>query len=266
MDLAALPKQWEQRRIELIMSEGSHVTPPPLVKRRSNFVIVGGAVLVFVAVFALSVFAGVVFAFRQPRMCEGFVQIFARQELLTDATSQHAQASAADTIFLQTQFEIIQSQKILMPVIEQLKLMDRWGKGEQKLSPDAAYRMLRSRLAVRRYRNTRLIEIVVRDLEPATAAEMAKAVAESYQTDGLKVAQAIYGSDKLREEMEMRSMEPVEFVDIGSRKGPDCAVGSGFLCLSPELATGLRHGALIGLPLALFLSLLTTAGLSRKRG
>jgi capsular polysaccharide biosynthesis protein len=119
-------------------------------------------------------------------------------------------------------------------------------------------------LVVHRYRDTILIEIVVRDFDSAAAAEMANAIAESYQANRLAVARTIHGSDKLREEMEVRSREPVEIVDRTVRTGPSCTTRAGFLCLPDELMAGLMRGALIGLPLAFVFSLLTAFGFSRK--
>jgi uncharacterized protein involved in exopolysaccharide biosynthesis len=95
-------------------------------------------VFVFFAVLMLSVVFGLVIAFRQPRMCEGAVRILARPELLTEASALPAPGFDAHQSFIQTQFEIIQSQDILMPVIERLKLIDRWGNADQELSQVSA--------------------------------------------------------------------------------------------------------------------------------
>src|SRR5580704_9202083 len=82
-----------------------------------------------------------------------------------------------DPYFLQTQYEIIQSQKILYPVIERLNLEQIWG-GDSKLTEDLAFKRLKQELSVRRYRDTFLIEITVYDRDGALAAEIANTTAE----------------------------------------------------------------------------------------
>lgn len=109
-----------------------------------------------------------------------------------------SQATGYDPYFLQTQYQIIQSQKILYPVIEAFKLQDVWG-----MSEDIAMRRLKGQLVVRRYPDTSLIEIGVIDHDGRQAADIANKIAEVFESDRLEVKrqQTQKGIDKLREDV-----------------------------------------------------------------
>src|SRR6266850_883884 len=110
-----------------------------------------------------------------------------------------------DPYFLQTQYEIIQSQKILYPVVERLNLQQVWG-GDTKLTMDIAFKRLKGQLSVRRFRDTTLIEITVYDRSGALAAEIANTIAELFERDRLELKrqQTQKGIDKLREQAEQQ--------------------------------------------------------------
>src|ERR1017187_1496512 len=109
-----------------------------------------------------------------------------------------SQASGYDPYFLQTQFQIIQSQKILYPVIRSFKLDETWG-----LPIDIAARRLKGQLSVRRVPDTSLIEIGVTDHDGRLAADAANKIAEVFESDRLDVKrqQTQKGIDKLRDEV-----------------------------------------------------------------
>ena len=110
------------------------------------------------------------------------------------------EAPSYDPYFLQTQFEIIQSQKILYPVIQRLNL-ERTEHGTV-LSMDRAMMRLKGQLSVRRYRDTSLIEIGVYGSDGRKAADTANTIAEIFEHDRLEVKrrQTQTGLDKLRDE------------------------------------------------------------------
>jgi len=116
------------------------------------------------------------------------------------AVDLFSQASAAgyDPYFLKTQYQIIQSQKILYPVIKYFKLQQTW-----ELPIDIAMRRLKGQLFVRQYPDTSLIEIGVIDHDPQLAANVANKIAEVFESDRLEVKrlQTQKGIDKLREEL-----------------------------------------------------------------
>ncbi len=82
-----------------------------------------------------------------------------------------------DPRFSTTQFQIIQRKEILYPVIDALKLMQKW----ELNSKDIAYLKLRSMLTVSEVRNTDLIQISVLDQDRQEAADLANTIAVEYQ-------------------------------------------------------------------------------------
>src|SRR6266481_4352326 len=108
------------------------------------------------------------------------------------------QVQGYNPYFLRTQYQIIQSQKILYPVIESFKLQQQWG-----LPIDLAMRRLKGQLFVRQYPDTSLIEIGVIDHDGRLAADIANKIAEVFESNGLeeKRKRTQKGIDKLREEL-----------------------------------------------------------------
>jgi len=91
-----------------------------------------------------------------------------------------------DPIFFQTEFELIQSKKVLYPVIEKLKIADRLCRSMElplgSLNDDQAFQIFRKNyLEVRPFRNTKLIEVVCQSQQPEEAALYANSITESYE-------------------------------------------------------------------------------------
>jgi capsular exopolysaccharide synthesis family protein len=89
-----------------------------------------------------------------------------------------------DPYFIQTEFELIQSEVILGKVIEDLDLSREWGRkyaGGERLKSSEAIALLKSRIDLRPVRNTSLIEIRVFSEKGEEAARIANAVAEAYR-------------------------------------------------------------------------------------
>lgn len=82
-----------------------------------------------------------------------------------------------DPRFSTTQFQIIQRKEILYPVIDSMKLMQKW----DLRSRDVAYLKLRSMLTVSEVRNTDLIQVSVLDKDRQEAADLANTIALEYQ-------------------------------------------------------------------------------------
>ena len=92
--------------------------------------------------------------------------------------------SSYDPYFIQTEFELIQSEVILGKVIEDLDLNREWGKkyaGGDRLKTTETMAMLKSRMDLRPVRNTSLIEIRVMSEKPDEAAKIANTIAEVYK-------------------------------------------------------------------------------------
>src|SRR5258707_11632068 len=75
-----------------------------------------------------------------------------------------------------TVFQVIQRTGVLYPVIEQLKLQEKWGRGGYRPSREQAYLMLRGKINVDEMRNTDLLQISVFDTNPQEAADIANKI------------------------------------------------------------------------------------------
>src|SRR5258708_856939 len=89
-----------------------------------------------------------------------------------------------DPYFIQTEFEVIQSEVILGKVIQDLDLNKDWGKkyaGGEMLKTTETMAVLKGRMDLRPVRNTELIEIRVFSERPEEAAKIANAIAKAYK-------------------------------------------------------------------------------------
>jgi Mg-chelatase subunit ChlD/tetratricopeptide (TPR) repeat protein len=87
-----------------------------------------------------------------------------------------------DPYFVQTEFEVIQSDKVLGKVVAELNLNDAWAKKSgPKLKTEEAVALLKKRLDLKPVKNTSLIEIGVKSDKPDEAAKIANAVAYAYK-------------------------------------------------------------------------------------
>ncbi|HEX3817126.1 MAG TPA: polysaccharide biosynthesis tyrosine autokinase [Chthoniobacterales bacterium] len=80
-----------------------------------------------------------------------------------------------------TVYQVIQRTGILYPVMDDLKLQDKWTKDGSRPSREQAYQMLRNRLDVDEVRNTDLLQISVLDSDPQEAADIANKIVAVYQ-------------------------------------------------------------------------------------
>src|ERR1044071_1204140 len=99
------------------------------------------------------------------------------------------QSSGYDPYFLQTEFEKIRSQWVLEPVIENLKLNDKWSARfhtEGKLKTTETFNILKRQVDVQQARNTSLIEIRAYSEDKQEAADIANEIVEVYRTKRLE--------------------------------------------------------------------------------
>ncbi|MEP7013915.1 MAG: polysaccharide biosynthesis tyrosine autokinase [Verrucomicrobiota bacterium] len=80
-----------------------------------------------------------------------------------------------------TVFQVIKRTSILYPVIDELKLQDKWAKTGPRLPREACFGMLRNRVQVEEVRNTDLLQISVFDQDPQEAADIANKIVSVYQ-------------------------------------------------------------------------------------
>ena len=144
---------------------------------------------VFIGVFLITVIAATLITFILPETYASTARI----KVETDATPINRQIPN-DPYFTQTTFEVIQSQLVLNPVIEKLKLNVQWGKkyyAGETLKPEQALAILKQRLELRPVRNTKLISITVYSDDRNEAAQIANAIAEAYKDYRVKAAAAL---------------------------------------------------------------------------
>jgi capsular exopolysaccharide synthesis family protein len=89
-----------------------------------------------------------------------------------------------DPYFLTTEFEVLKSRKILNPVIEKLGLnveFSKRNKSAREYTTQESYDILSREVEVKQFRNTSIIEITALSPTAQSAADVANAVAQSYE-------------------------------------------------------------------------------------
>jgi capsular exopolysaccharide synthesis family protein len=97
-----------------------------------------------------------------------------------------------DPYFIQTTFEIMQSQIVLDKVIKALNLNVVWGKkyfNGETLKTSETEEILKNRMSLAPVRNTKLISITVYSDDAKEAAQLANAIAEAYKEYRIKTRQ-----------------------------------------------------------------------------
>src|SRR5437868_7502591 len=139
-------------------------------------------VLVLLAFFLVLITAAIVSYF-QPREYQSsvFMEVKSTAQNPRIFSTGDPNLPIHDPQLAPTVFQVIQRTGILYPVIEQLKLQDKWGKEGFKPTKEQAYAMLRSKLEVDEVRNTDLLQISVFDTNPQEAADIANKIVAVYQ-------------------------------------------------------------------------------------
>ncbi len=149
---------------------------------------------VILAVFLLVVITATVVTYILPETFSGT----ARMKVTSDSPDvqgfeQYATKSY-DPYFIQTEFEVIQSQLILGKVIEKLHLNEEWGKkynNGQPLKDSESLELLKKSIRLTPVRNASLIEVEVFSDKPDEAAKIANEIAETYAEHRLEVSKAM---------------------------------------------------------------------------
>jgi len=100
-------------------------------------------------------------------------------------SGQSAIQSPYDPFFIQTTFELIQSEVVLSNVVNQLDLNVVWGKkynNGETLKTTETMDVLKRRMVLQPVRNTKLISITVYSDDKNEAAKLANTIAQAYQT------------------------------------------------------------------------------------
>src|SRR5262245_6853814 len=162
-------------------------TPPPETKLHflDYWRIIRIRKTVILAVFLLVVITATLVTFVLPESFSSTARIkVERDQSDIPGIFSGPSMSPYDPYFIQTEFEVIQSELILGKVIDMLKLNVEWGKkyagGEVLRTPETMI-LLKGRMDLKPVRNTTLIEIRVYSDKPQEAADLANAIAKAYQ-------------------------------------------------------------------------------------
>ncbi|HXU75755.1 MAG TPA: polysaccharide biosynthesis tyrosine autokinase [Methylomirabilota bacterium] len=144
---------------------------------------------VILAVFLLVVITATLVTFILPESYSSKARIKIERDQSDIAELQNRGGGAGagsvyDPYFIQTEFEVIQSELILGKVIEALDLNKAWGAkfaGGETLKSSETIALLKNRMDLRPVRNTQLIEIVVFSEKPEEAMVIANKIAEAYR-------------------------------------------------------------------------------------
>ena len=140
---------------------------------------------VILAVFLLVVITATLVTFILPESYSSFARIKVERDGSDIANLMGQQSlTSYDPYFIQTEFEVIQSEVVLGPVIQQLKLNEEWGKrynGGQKFTTTETMALVKRQIDLRPVRNTSLIEIRVYSEKAEEAAALANEIAKTYQ-------------------------------------------------------------------------------------
>jgi capsular exopolysaccharide synthesis family protein len=145
---------------------------------------------VILAVFLLVVITATLVTFILPESFSSTARIkVERDQTDISGLAERQYASSYDPYFIQTEFEVIQSEMILSKVISDLDLNKEWGKkfaNGETLKTTETMALLKGRMDLRPVRNTSLIEIRVFSDRPEEAAKIANAVAAAYKNHRLQ--------------------------------------------------------------------------------
>ena len=133
---------------------------------------------VILAVFLLVVITATLVTFILPENYSSTARIKVERDQsdISGLTQAGPVMGMYDPYFIQTEFEVIQSEVVLGKVIEEMNLNEEWGKklGGEKLKTSETMMLLKRVMDLRPVRNTTLIEVRVFSEKPEEAAKLAR--------------------------------------------------------------------------------------------
>jgi len=161
-------------------------------------------------VFAITAIIATVVTFILPESYSSTARIEVQGENGADISPMSSGGTATsqpyDPFYIQTTFEIIQSQVVLTNVINQLDLNTAWGKkynNGETLKTTETMELLKRRISLQPVRNTKLIAITVYSEDKNEAATLANTIASAYVDYRLssRKQQTAGGLDSLEEQL-----------------------------------------------------------------
>ena len=159
---------------------------------------------VFVVVFLLILCASVAITFLLPEIYASTARIQVEPDEAVRGASPY------DPYFIQTTFEVMNSQLVLEPVVDKLKLNAMWGKKYNNGTPlktSNTLEILQKRITLTPVRNTKLVSITVYSDDKKEAAQIANAIAESYKDYRVKTAAALAATSLAKLQQQWRQNE-----------------------------------------------------------
>ena len=143
---------------------------------------------IIITVFLITAIIATAVTFILPESYASMTRIKVEQDVSNinglDNSMPTANQSGFDPYFIQTTFEIMQSQVVLSNVIASLNLNEKWGKkfnNGETLKTSETMLILKGSMVLNPVRNTKLITITVYSDDPKEAAQIANSVADSYR-------------------------------------------------------------------------------------
>ena len=170
---------------------------------------------IIITVFLITAIIATVVTFILPESYSSTARIKVERDVLNIpgmGNTATADSTGFDPYFIQTTFEIMQSEIVLSNVIAKLNLNEKWGKkfnnGETFKTTDTMG-ILKDIMSLTPVRNTKLIAITVYSDDANEAAEIANSVAESYREYRLETQQqlALTGLAALQDQYDQEEQE-----------------------------------------------------------
>ena len=139
----------------------------------------------FLLVFLLTAVNTTVVSFFMPKTYMSMSRISLEKDTsdIAPLLGMQSGPTAFDPYFIQTEFEKIQSQKVLDKVVSKCGLTEEWKRlnGGKSLTEIEARKILKKMIDIRQFRNTSIIELRAYDRKPQWAQTIAQALADEYQ-------------------------------------------------------------------------------------
>jgi uncharacterized protein involved in exopolysaccharide biosynthesis len=197
-------------------------------------------------VFLLTAVTTTVVSFLMPKTYMSMSRISLEKDTsdIAPLNGIQSEATAFDPYFIQTELEVIQSQKVLDKVVAKCGLTEKWKRlnvGEW-LDPITARKILKKAIDIRQFRNTSIIELRAYDWDKFLAKDIAQALAEEYQTH--------------RTDAQKKRVEIIDYADLPGRAiRPNIPL---------NITLGVVAGLILGVGLAFFIEHLDTAIVDAK--
>jgi uncharacterized protein involved in exopolysaccharide biosynthesis len=140
---------------------------------------------IIITVFLITALIATAVTFMLPEYYSSSAQVEIEPENVSDINTPDGGTPYGnyDPYFLSTEFEIIQGPLVLGKVVDMLNLNTVWAKkmGAETLKTSETVAYLKNYVTLSPVRNTKLIEITVRDADKKEAADIANAIATAYR-------------------------------------------------------------------------------------